>query len=520
MIFKGYTKRDTSILKGFAILCIVFHNFFHWIPPIPGENEFMFHPQKVMNLFRFLGEQPGEFVNTLFSYFGHYGVQLFVFLSGFGLAVSMLRHEKDWGLFVMERWKKIYPLLLTGFVVCFLGTIVMRQRMFTAEEWREIGYKALFIHTLIPDEGVSINGPWWFFSLIIQLYFLFPLLFKWFRKWGWKAFWVVCAVCYGMIFLFRYVWNLHHGNLLMMNAPGHLPEFCLGILLAFSKDKKISVAWLLLAVAVFCLGNFFGAFNPFTFLALTVMAVFAYQGLKSLPFRKTWLSRPLAYVGGLSMMLFVVHGFFRAPFVMLAGNMATPWGNLMVALLFFLTSWLIALGAERFYGWLSKWFEKIRPIGGRAGKVTQRVVQVLLLLFFTWVLGYYVWQNLAYKSLQPLEAKIQVETGSVERTDDFVGLGICHLEKNYPVLRMKGHLELKSADDQSVLPFLVISIPNACWKCYELKASTDGWLRYDFDDVFSRPFVVGVKDKDMKVYFWNRQGSELQFRDARLEVNY
>ena len=67
----NFSKRDTSIMKGFAIICIVFHNYFRWLYPSPGENEFNCSPGNVDRLFEMLGQQPGEFINLLFSYFGH-----------------------------------------------------------------------------------------------------------------------------------------------------------------------------------------------------------------------------------------------------------------------------------------------------------------------------------------------------------------------------------------------------------------------------------------------------------------
>ena len=221
----NYTKRDTSIIKGFAILCIVFHNYFRWLAPSPGENEFSFSPLHVRTLFQQLGQQPGEFVNILFSYFGHYGVQLFIMISGFGLALSMMNRPRTWESFVLTRLKKLYPLLLTALVFFFFGKLLMEGKGLSEWELKEIGYKLLFIHTLIPNSGVSLCGPWWFFALIFQLYLLFPLLFHCMKKWGWKAFWVVCAVSYGLIFLFREYLDLYHGTIIMQNAPGHLPEF-------------------------------------------------------------------------------------------------------------------------------------------------------------------------------------------------------------------------------------------------------------------------------------------------------
>lgn len=330
----NYTKRDTSIIKGFAILCIVLHNYFHWLAPSTGENEFNFSPANVRNLYHLLGEQPGEFVNILFSYFGHYGVQLFIMISGFGLALSMMNRPKTWESFVLTRLKKLYPLLLTAMVFFFFGKLLMEGRGLGAWELKEIGYKLLFIHTLLPNSGLSVCGPWWFFGLIFQLYLLFPLLFHCMKKWGWKVFWVVSAISYGLIFLFREYLKLHQGTIIMQNAPGHLPEFCFGMMLAFSKDKRIHWLWLLLALLLFVWGNFAPGLYPFTFLSLCVITVFAYHGLKSLRFPKRWISRPLAYFGGISMVLFVVNGFLRTPVLKLANTMPGAWGHLGSAVLF------------------------------------------------------------------------------------------------------------------------------------------------------------------------------------------
>ena len=107
MVFKGLTKKDTSALKGFAILCIVFHNFFHHLDPSPGENEFLFSPNTVHGFFSLIGEQPSEFINIIFSYLGHFGVQIFILLSGYGLAISMLKHGKDWTTFMVDRLKTL-----------------------------------------------------------------------------------------------------------------------------------------------------------------------------------------------------------------------------------------------------------------------------------------------------------------------------------------------------------------------------------------------------------------------------
>lgn len=353
-----FTKRATSVIKGFAILCIVFHNYFRWLQPSPGENEFNCSPGNVARFFEMLGQQPHEFVNILFSYFGHYGVQLFIFVSGYGLAVSMMNRPVKWGTFVLHRLKKLYPLLLTGIVFYTFGKIVMEGKMLCAWELKEIGRKLLFIHTLFPNSGLSVCGPWWFFGLIFQLYLLFPLLFHGMKKWGWRAFWVIVTVSYGLIFLFREYIHLYQGEVLMQNAPGHLPEFCFGIMVAFSKDKKIHWLWLILALILFVWGNFAPGFYPFTFLSLCVIAVFIIEKLRGKKFLTSHLS-VLDYFGSLSMLIFAVHGFLRLPVLEVAHWTVGAWWNVCSGLIYFLIVWAVALAAKPFYDFMVRQLDRI-----------------------------------------------------------------------------------------------------------------------------------------------------------------
>jgi Acyltransferase family. len=219
----------------------------------------------------------------------------------------------------------------------------------------------LLVHTLIPNSGLSVNGPWWFFGLIFYLYLLFPLLFRWINKWEGWAFFVICLVSYGLVFLFRYGLNLHRGSIVMMNPPGHLPEFCLGILLACSQGKRLHPLWLVMALAVFCLGNYFAFFYPFTFLSVAVLMVFATQWLKSLTFHLSPLTShlsPLTSLGALSMALFAVHGFLRTPVLKWANTLTGGWAHFGSAMLYLLLSLGVAIAAKALYDGLESLLRK------------------------------------------------------------------------------------------------------------------------------------------------------------------
>lgn len=504
MTFSGYSKRDTNILKGFAILCIVFHNYFHWLWPSPGENEFDFSADRIGRFFDLLGQQPGEFLNILFSYLGHYGVQLFILVSGFGLTVSMMQHPRSWESFVVHRLKKLYPLLLTALFVYLLVILLTENRLLGAYEKQELGYKLLLIHTLIPDSGLSVNGPWWFFGLIFYLYLLFPLLYRLIRKWGGKAFLGICLVSYGLVFLFRYGLTLYHGNIVMMNPPGHLPEFCLGILLACSQGKRLHPLWLVLAIIVFCLGNCFAFFYPFTFLAISVIIVF----LSNLLPLTSYLS-PLTYLGSLSLTLFAVHGFLRTPVLKWANTLSGGWAHLGSALLFFLVSLGVAIAAKALYDSMVSLLDKITIRESRVTKILGRIFQVALVVFFVYVTGYYLVQEMKTDET-PVE-NLQLKTASQTFASDteFIGLASASLDQKSCSFSIQGSFDYRSLDTVAPLPVLVVDIPNVLWREFPLdeKCRSGQQERFEFSFRYLCPFVKSLHNKPINIYLWNRNRS-------------
>ena len=78
--------KDTSILKGLAISAIVLHNYFHVVSPV-HQNEFTFDPAR-FQVFLHTVARPELATQAVFSFFGHFGVQIFIFLSAYGLTKS------------------------------------------------------------------------------------------------------------------------------------------------------------------------------------------------------------------------------------------------------------------------------------------------------------------------------------------------------------------------------------------------------------------------------------------------
>lgn len=104
------SPKQTLYLKGIAILCILLHNFFHLIVPLKCQNEMSLDENCVV---KFISKfSISESINIFFSFFGFYGVYIFIFLSGYGLTKS----------FVFKNTGGVYHLhlnTLLKYIVCF-----------------------------------------------------------------------------------------------------------------------------------------------------------------------------------------------------------------------------------------------------------------------------------------------------------------------------------------------------------------------------------------------------------------
>jgi len=334
------SRQQTNLLKGVGILMIVFHNYFHWILPITGENEFVFNRAYTQNLIEALLNNATEIPNTLLSFFGHYGVQLFIFISGYGLVKSYTKKKQGYFRFIRQRVLKIYPAFIIGIIVLLLYMLIVYTTVPDVSWFAKIGLKLAMVHTLIPRQALSINGPWWFYGLIFQLYVLFIPLYYILNKWRWKGFFMVLALSYSIIFL-AYTPLLNLDVYIMANAPGHIPEFILGMAFALFPKVNLSRWGVLLSVALVILGNFYFQLFPFTFIAITYLLL---QGVFKTFKKETWRSKFVAFYGDLSMWLFAIHGFFRKPyFVDTALATDNALEKIAIGLLYFLTVTLISV---------------------------------------------------------------------------------------------------------------------------------------------------------------------------------
>lgn len=160
------TISDTNALKGLALLLLLFHHLFYKNPGIYDD----IHLIGNYNLVQTIGK------------IAHLCVAMFVFLSGYGLTMKYLSLEslqkKD---FYISRFTKLM------FNYWFIWLLFMPISIFLLGPTFEEKYGSYALIKLILDFfGIinvvgwyGYNATWWFYSCIIVLYAIYPLLFNW-----------------------------------------------------------------------------------------------------------------------------------------------------------------------------------------------------------------------------------------------------------------------------------------------------------------------------------------------------
>ena len=332
-------KKQTEIIKGIGILLIVLHNYFHWVSPNTGENEFTFNKDNIVNAFHILSESYLNIINVLFSFLGHYGVQLFIFISGYGLTKSYQKKTVKLIKFLTNRALKIYPTFIISIILLILYKIIIQSEVPTIYWCYQIALKIMMVHTLIPNEALSINGPWWFYGLIIQLYILFIPLYLTIKKWKSRGYIYILIISYVSSFLLYTPlndWDIY----IMANSPAHLPEFALGILLALDPELKAKLKYNIIFTIIFILGNCYFVLFPFTFITITYITIFSLTRLS--PYENKFINFTM-YYGKISMYLFAVHGFIRNPlFSNWANSANNPIKTIIIGVLYLISVTIVA----------------------------------------------------------------------------------------------------------------------------------------------------------------------------------
>ena len=352
------TRSQCEAMKGLAILCIMMHNFSHYLTRGVQENEYWFNEENGRNMWNFLSHMTLGSATLLpiylFTFMG-IGVHVFTFMSGYGLVKKYeeptMRRVGAWR-FIRYRYLKLIRLMLGGYLLCMIVWWLVHKELLT--DPLSIVAQLTMTINLLPYPGDHIvPGPYWFLGMIMEMYVIYRLLL--YRKSA-GSLWrrnvptlVMIAVALIAVTLCEPYPKSDLLVYLRYNCIyGALP-FGLGVLAARVDWSRVHVQkwlyWLSLPVLVVLM--FVANYSFWLWMFIPVFAiVFVFIIIRLSSLR---LQKGLAWVGALSAMLFIMHPAVRECFLGPARDSATSILMRYVYIgAYFLISFILAMGYRRF----------------------------------------------------------------------------------------------------------------------------------------------------------------------------
>lgn len=341
------TKEDSTILKGYSIIIIVLHNLLHNIQPYPSQNEFSFNKQKPLYLLDIATHDPGDLVRAIITFYGHYGVKVFIFLSAYGLTKTYFIKSIA-GKEYLTRIFRLYKSFLFVLIVWLTYSLVTNRESFF--EFIEINslpviFKVLAIN--LPGYALAPVGPWWFFPTIIQLYCLFPIFLILFEKHG-KWFLALLS-----LFALIISWEVEK-KIIYLNAIGHIPEFCLGIYFGSLRSFRVSTKTSCFALLIFTVSHTQRWAWSLSGSAIIILVLLLYGKSKDTHQQPSSLSKIVKTLGGLSLFIFLIHGSIRPPFILLIQKINNDFATLIIGGVFLAAVTVFSMIAKKLFNTLDK----------------------------------------------------------------------------------------------------------------------------------------------------------------------
>ncbi len=264
---------------------------------------------------------------------GEVGVQLFVIASGIGLTLSAIRRRGTDTGFLRRRLDRIAPtwgmvhllaLLASLPILLFIGG---GAADLVAAPWDARFWASLVGFRITPETIYYLVPAWWFIALLIQLYLVFPYLYRWAntqgRIWALIGGGVVVKLA-GLLFFDSYLDVWSRGAVFVTR----LPEFAFGMLAAHwltGENRLRSAAALSAALVAIPVGVVSGlylsgnAWGPLVYGAGSFVVLYRIFESRNLTGR---LGRSAVWTGRHSLSLFIVHQ--PVYFVLMPGGFAGP----------------------------------------------------------------------------------------------------------------------------------------------------------------------------------------------------
>lgn len=299
------SRAECSALRGLAIIAIVMHNYSHWLRHIVQENEYQYFQHNVDWLSRVLVHPDGLLPVHILSFFGHYGVPVFLFLSAYGLeqkyAVKEAGRPYD---FVRTHFLKLFKMMIVGFVAFILVDQITPGAHHYA--FMDVVAQLGMFNNLLPSPDKIIwPGPYWFFCLMLQLYIFYRfVIYR--RPWTWTV--GAIMVCWLLqVFCDSGGETL---NRLRYNMIGGMLPFGLGVLYSrYGRALSNRAYDMMMVVSALCIVFFSYNYQLWYFVPVFICS-FSIGLVKSLG-RFPLIFNHFVWVGSISAALFICHPLTR-----------------------------------------------------------------------------------------------------------------------------------------------------------------------------------------------------------------
>jgi peptidoglycan/LPS O-acetylase OafA/YrhL len=333
------TREECTAMRGIAILAIMLHNYCHFIGKIVKENEYQFFNTHNEGLWQVITHPDTLLPVHLLSYFGHYGVPVFLFLSGFGLVMKYERKMQEQVAvvpFIRYNYLKLLRMLIVGFVL-FIIVDIMTPGRFQYHWYNVIAQLLMYINVLPTPDKIIWPGIYWFFGLMLELYIVYRLLL--YRQKNWVVITLV-AVCWLLqVFCDPEGETL---NRIRYNFIGGMLPFGAGILVGRSIDRfHCSMSrwlWAMVAVVVAAL-IFVMCFHYQSWLWIPILIIVGTIAIvKAMPLTVMSL---MVWFGSISAAMFVAHPIARKLFINIAWRQDIYDGLMLYVIATIALSWAV-----------------------------------------------------------------------------------------------------------------------------------------------------------------------------------
>ena len=333
---------ESKALRGIAILGIILHNYCHFLGFAVKENEYTFTASKPRQLLeRMLMLDDNLFIHVM-SYFGHYGVPVFLFISGFGLVYKYERSTPTRVRalpFIGFHYAKLLRLMFLGYIGFAVVSYLHPHGYHGYTVGRVIAQLLMYINLMPDPDHIIKPGPYWYFGLMLQLYIVYRLVL--YRR--------SSAVTLALIVLCTAVQaffppSVDEGgeilNRIRYNFIGGMLPFGAGILYArHGRNLPLPINLTIVVVSAFIV--FIGSFYFWSWLFVPLFIVTgAVATMKLIPDKAL---APCVWFGAISSALFVMHPITREIIIKMSYRGYIYTGLITYIVASILLAWLFKL---------------------------------------------------------------------------------------------------------------------------------------------------------------------------------